>query len=150
MVQHSVPGHLDQVSSSKRGSGCHTGFFTEHSSMDNYFSNSSLEVIEMFRIKDNFIYYKDFCLIFKDFSRKNQIQVLFKPNINFQRLFKTVRTMQTMDATMGLLSLYLLVLHTILTSVLCIRIEAKDCFHEMLRKHCWVAWKEHMYQTKLG
>ena len=32
-------------------------------------------------------------IIFKDFSRKNEIQGLFKTNFNFQGLFKAVRTM---------------------------------------------------------
>ena len=56
-------------------------------------SNNSPKIIHMFTIKDNFIYQKDFCLIFKDFSRKNLIQVLFNANVSLQGLFKTVRAM---------------------------------------------------------
>ena len=71
MVQNSFPGHLDQFSSSKQGSGCHYGRFMKHRSMDNFFSKNSLKIIEMFRIKDNFIWHKDVCLMFKDFSTEN-------------------------------------------------------------------------------
>ena len=67
MVQHSVPGHLKQCSSSTQGSGRHIGFITKHSLINNYFSNNSLKIMDMIRIMENFIYQKDFCLIFKDF-----------------------------------------------------------------------------------
>jgi len=90
MVQHSVPGHLDQFTSSKRDSGRYIEFFAKYSLTNNYFSSNLIKIIEIFRIKGNFTYHKDFCLIFKDFSRK-LIQVLFTPNINFQglsRLYK--------------------------------------------------------------
>ena len=101
MVQHSVVGHLGQFSSSKRGSWRHIGLFTKHSPMNNYFSNNSLQIIKMFRIKDNVVNHKDFYLIFKDFSRKTSIQVLFKPNINFQGLFKNVRNMKFAHIWLG-------------------------------------------------
>ena len=60
-----VSGQLDQFFSSKRNYGGNIGHLTKHSSMNDHFiSNYSLKIIEIFRIKDNFVYHKVF-------SRKN-------------------------------------------------------------------------------
>ena len=62
--------------------------------MNNYFRYNSLEIKEMFCIKDNFIYHKDFCLIFKDFS---MIPGLFNEKFNsstFQDKSQFSRTFQ--------------------------------------------------------
>ena len=70
----------------------HIGFFLKHSSIKtkfiNFFRKKSLKIIEIFRIKDNFIYYKDFCLVFKNCSRKNKKSSTFRGKRHFLRTFQ--------------------------------------------------------------
>ena len=84
MVQHSALGHFEQFSSSKRGFGCHIGVFKKHGSMNSYFSNNSLIIIEMFRIKEDFIYRKDFASYSKTFQGKIKFKFFSRQTSPFE------------------------------------------------------------------
>ena len=61
--------------------------FHKNGSMNNYFSDNSFEIIEMFRIKDYVIYHKDFCLIQRLFKGKLNLRP-FQGKRQFSRTFQ--------------------------------------------------------------